>query len=67
MITDVWTWFWFRARLDRLHYWVLQGIRQVGAWRRRRQSPGDFADPWVEQRSRPGLWVAIADAARKGG
>lgn len=36
-------------------------------WRWRRRPLDEHGDPWVEQRTRPGLWVSIADALRKGG
>ena len=53
---------WHRLRWTR--YWIQEGFRRL---RRRRYATPQLGDPWEEQRSRPGLWVAIADAARKAG
>ena len=53
-------WGWLKALLLRFAWWRRKALPSVA-------ESAEIGDPWAEQRARPGLWVALADAARKGG
>lgn len=65
-------WAWTARGIRFVWAHVVRGGRFGWAWvarviLRRRPAPSTLGDPWAEQRIQPGLWVAMADAMRKGG